>query len=81
MDIKVKIYTTPGCHYCQEAKDFLTGRGIPYEAYDVSRDKDALLEMKRISGGARSVPVLAICDQVVVGFDREIVEQALKCLQ
>jgi glutaredoxin 3 len=81
MDKKVRIYTTPTCHYCQEAKNFLAGKGIEYSAYDVSTDKDALQEMKTISGGARSVPVIAVCDEVILGFDREALEKALKCLE
>jgi alkyl hydroperoxide reductase subunit F len=81
MDKKVKIYTTSTCHYCQQAKDFLTEKGIPFEAVDVSQDKEALQEMKKISGGARSVPVISVCDEVMVGFDREAMEKALKCLE
>jgi len=81
MDKKVKIYTTPACHYCQQAKAFLTEKGIEFEAVDVTQDKDALQEMKKISGGARSVPVIAVCDQVLVGFDREVLEKALKCFE
>lgn len=81
MDKKVKIYTTPTCHYCQKAKEFLTEKGVTFEAFDVSKDKEALQEMKRISGGARSVPVISVCDEVLVGFDRKALEKALKCLE
>jgi glutaredoxin 3 len=81
MDKKVRIYTTPTCTYCQKAKDFLTEKGIEYDAVDVTKDKDALAEMKRISGGARSVPVISVCDQVLVGFDRSALESALKCFE
>lgn len=80
MDKNVKIYTTPTCHYCKEAKAFLSEKGVEFEAFDVSQDKDALQEMKRISGGARSVPVIVVCDKVLQGFDRETLEEALKCL-
>lgn len=34
--------------------------------------------MRKISGGARSVPVIAIGDDVIVGFDRGAVEKALQ---
>ncbi len=80
MEKKIKIYTTPGCSYCQQAKEFLTQKGIEFETFDVSKDKEALQEMKRISGGARSVPVISVCDEVLVGFDRAALEQAMKCL-
>jgi alkyl hydroperoxide reductase subunit F len=80
MDKKVRIWTTPTCHYCHQAKEFFTEKGIEFEAYDVTRDQDALQEMKRVSGGARSVPVIAVCDEVLIGFDRSAVEKALHCL-
>jgi len=79
-DKKVKIYTTPACRYCQQAKEFLTRKGIEFEAYDVSKDTEALKEMKQVSGGARSVPVITVCDEVLVGFDRSHLEKALECL-
>jgi hypothetical protein len=37
--------------------------------------------MLKISGGARSVPVISICNEVMIGFDRDRVEQALNCLE
>ena len=62
------------------AKEFLSQKGIEYTAYDVSKDRDALKEMMEISGGARSVPVISVCNDVMVGFDRDRLEQSLTCL-
>ena len=62
------------------AKEFLSQRDVPYTAYDVTKDKTALEEMRKISGGARRVPVISVCNEVMVGFDRERVEMALRCL-
>jgi glutaredoxin 3 len=78
MENKVKIYTTPTCHYCSQAKEFFAEKGIVFEAVDVLSDAEAMKEMKSISGGARSVPVIAINDSVIIGFDRDAVEKALK---
>jgi glutaredoxin 3 len=78
MENKVKIYTTPTCHYCSQAKEYFLEKGIAFEAVDVLSDADALQEMKSISGGARSVPVIAVNDAVIIGFDRDAVEKALK---
>ena len=63
------------------AKEFLSQKGVDYVAYDVTKDKDALKEMMEISGGARSVPVISVCNEVIVGFDSNRVEQALNCLK
>ena len=81
MEKKVKIYTTPSCHYCHEAKQFFAERGIDFESYDVTKDREALKEMKTITGGARSVPVIAVGGEVIIGFDQEAVEKALKSLE
>ena len=62
------------------AKEFLSQKGVPYTSYDVTKDKAALEEMRKISGGALRVPVIAVCDEVMVGFDRDRVESALRCL-
>ncbi|MBL7204886.1 MAG: hypothetical protein ISS63_11235 [Desulfobacteraceae bacterium] len=62
------------------AKEFLSQKGVEYDAYDVTEDRQAVKEMLKISGGARSVPVISICNEVIIGFDRERVEQALNCL-
>ena len=62
------------------AKEFLSQKGVEYDAYDVTKDRGAVKEMLKISGGARSVPVISICNEVMIGFDRDRVEQALNCL-
>ncbi|RPI54724.1 MAG: glutaredoxin family protein [Deltaproteobacteria bacterium] len=81
MSEKVKIYSTPGCPYCKMAKEFLLKKGVEFIDYDVKKDKEALKEMKKISGGALSVPVISVCNEVMVGFDRGRLEQALSCLK
>jgi glutaredoxin 3 len=51
------------------AKEYLSQQGIPYRDFDVTRDREALNEMVKISG-ARSVPVIAALDEVIIGFDK-----------
>jgi len=75
---KVKIYTTAACHYCRQAKEYLTEKGVEFEAVDVSSDPQALQEMKKVSGGARSVPVISIGEKVIIGFEPELLDEALK---
>ena len=81
MEEKVKIYTTPTWPYCKMAKEFLSKEGVEYIAYDVTKDKDALKEMMEVSGGARSVPVISVCDKVMIGFDADRLKQDLNCLK
>lgn len=46
----------------------------------MTKDKEALAEMRKISGGALRVPVIAVCNEVMVGFDQTRLEQAVSCL-
>ena len=49
---------------------------VAYEAVDVSLDRTALDEMMAKSG-QRGVPVIAVDDEIIVGFDRERLESIL----
>ncbi len=62
------------------AKEFLSQKGYKFVDYDVTKDRAALEEMVKISG-ARSVPVITACSEVMVGFDRTRLEQMLKCIK
>jgi len=62
------------------AKEFLSQKGYKFTEYDVSKDRAALDEMVKISG-ARSVPVISACSEVMVGFDRARLEQMLSCIK
>ncbi len=77
---EIKIYSTPTCPYCKMAKEFLTQKGYAFTDYDVTKDRAALDEMVKISG-ARSVPVIVACNEVMVGFDKTRLEQMLSCIK
>ena len=62
------------------AKEFLSQKGYTFTEYDVTRDRAALDEMVKLSGG-RSVPVIAACNEVMVGFDRTRLDQMLSCIK
>jgi glutaredoxin 3 len=62
------------------AKEFLSQKGYKFTEYDVTKDRAALDEMVKISG-ARSVPVISACSEVMVGFDRTKLEQMLSCMK
>lgn len=72
----VQLYSTPTCGYCRQAKAYLQQRGIPFTEYDVSRDREAAMRMVQVSG-QQGVPVLMIDGQVVVGFNRPLIDQLL----
>ena len=62
------------------AKEFLSQKGYKFTEYDVTKDRAALDEMVKLSG-ARSVPVIAACNDVMVGFDKKRLEQMLSCIK
>jgi glutaredoxin len=62
------------------AKEFLSQKGYKFMEYDVTKDRTALDEMVKISG-ARSVPVIVACNEVMVGFERNRLEQMLSCIK
>ena len=73
---EVIVYTTPTCPWCEMVKRYLQARGIPYTEIDVSADYNAAMEMVRKSGQT-GVPVVEIDGEIVVGFDRESIDQLL----
>ena len=72
----VKIYSTPTCPWCIRTKQFLKENNIIFEDIDVSLDQQAAKEMIKKSG-QMGVPVLDIDGEIIVGFDKERIKQAL----
>jgi glutaredoxin 3 len=78
MSYRVRIFSTPTCHYCKQAKEFLSSKGISFEDIDVSSNPEGLKEMRNITGGARTVPVIVIDDTVIVGYEEADIAKTLK---
>ena len=78
MDKTVTIYSTPTCHFCQIAKDFLKENNVAYTEFNVAQDLEKRQEMIQRSG-QMGVPVIFIGDpsspsgqdEMIIGFDRE----------
>ena len=74
--MSVIVYSTPSCPYCNMAKKYLETKKVRYEEIDVSKDRDAALEMVRKSG-QRGVPVIDFEGSVIVGFDKDRIDSQL----
>ena len=74
--MNVKVYSTPTCPYCKMVKGYLDEKGVAYQDADVSSDTAERDEMFKKSG-QRGVPVIDVDGQVVVGFDKERLEELL----
>ena len=73
---QITIYSTPTCHFCQMTKDFLKERNIPYTEYNVATDlvkRKEMIERSKQMG----VPVIYIDDELIIGFNKEKLQQAL----
>jgi len=75
--MSVIIYTTPSCGYCTMAKNWFKENRIKYTEYNVARDMKKADEMLKKSG-QMGVPVLDVNGKVIVGFDKNKIESALR---
>lgn len=73
---KVEVYGTSWCPACRHARNYFRSAGIPFDDYDVEKDKDAHARMKRLGGGS-GVPAIVIGGKVIRGFSKEWCERAL----
>ena len=73
---KVIVFSTPTCSFCTAAKHYFRQQGIKFRDVDVSRDPAAARDMIRRSG-QQGVPVIDIGGKIVVGFDRNQINQLL----
>lgn len=74
---KVVIYTSPGCAYCHDAADFLKDHQIEFIEKDITVDEAAQKFVLEEVGQAVT-PIITINDEVIVGFDRQKLEEAIK---
>jgi len=72
----VKVYGTATCPWCIRAKQFLKENNIEFQNMDVSSDQSVADEMMAKTG-QMGVPVLDIDGEMIIGFDKEKIKQAL----
>lgn len=73
MVARVKVYSTGRCPMCDRAKKLLSKWGIPYQEVRVDQDRAGLMEMARLTDGARTVPQISI-DGKWIGSFHELTE-------
>lgn len=73
---KIKVYSTPTCPWCRMLKDYLIEKKVEFENIDVSSDRNAADEMVEKSGQL-GVPQIEINGRMIVGFDRDAIEEEL----
>lgn len=73
---KVEIYSTPTCHFCDLAKEYFAKNNVEYTNYNVAEDREKRAEMVDMTGQL-GVPVIRIGDDVVIGFNKEKIDELL----
>ncbi|MBT3836495.1 glutaredoxin family protein [Candidatus Woesearchaeota archaeon] len=74
---KIIIYTTKTCPWCKKSKEWFKEHKISFTNVDVTSDekgRDAMIE----KSGQMGVPVIEIGKEIIVGFNPEAFEEALK---
>lgn len=61
--------------FCDQAKEYLSQKGITFQERDIAQDPGALADLKKI--GYMTTPVIVTDGTVIVGFDAEKIDQAL----
>ena len=61
--------------FCGGVKEFLSQRGVEFIDRDITKDEEALAELGEL--GIMTSPVTVIDGDVVIGFDRDRLEQLL----
>jgi len=74
---KIKIYSTPTCTYCILAKQWFRENNIEFEEFDVSEDEAKRNELVEKTG-QMAVPVFEIGNEMIIGFDKEKIEELLE---
>lgn len=71
------IYSATWCAFCHAAKQYFDKLGVKYDDRDVEADQKNAQESVEKSG-QMGIPVIDIDGEIIVGFDRPKIDQALK---
>jgi glutaredoxin len=78
-DPQVIIYRTSWCAFCHTEAQWLERLGIPFIEKDIEADAEANAElMKKINNDFRGVPVTDVAGDIILGFDRPKLQDAIK---
>ncbi len=77
---KIIIYGAEWCGFCHSMRQYLEKKDIKFVYKDVEKDEAAYNELMGKLGGQdsyRGIPVTDIAGDIVLGFDRAGVDEAL----
>lgn len=73
---KIILFTASACPLCASARNYLKASNMHFTEKNIREDKDALKELidKHILG----IPIIMIDDEVIVGFNKNKIENMLR---
>jgi len=74
--MKVEVYSTPTCMYCNLLKDFLKEKDVEFTEINVAEDEEKRTYIVEKSG-QMGVPVILIDEEVVIGFNKDKISELL----
>ncbi|NCC26139.1 MAG: glutaredoxin family protein [Deltaproteobacteria bacterium] len=82
MSKKICLYALSTCIHCRNTKEFLDDNKIEYICFEVDKlqgeERERVIAEIRKVNPRLSFPTLLIDDQVIVGFKKDEIEEALK---
>lgn len=76
---QITVYSTSWCAFCHTEMQWLDKLGIPYISKNIEEDKTAHDELlKKLGGDFRGVPVTDVAGDMILGFDRPKLQDAIK---
>lgn len=76
---KVIVYSTAWCAFCHTEMEWLKKIGVEFETKDIEADEAAKKELLSKNGGNfQGVPVTDVAGELILGFDRPKIIEALK---
>ena len=74
--MKIIVYTTTTCPYCNHVKDFLKEHNIQFKEVDLTQNQEMIDELIKKTG-QMAVPMTEIDGEIIVGFDVPKLKQKL----
>lgn len=76
----ITLYSTPSCPYCKLVKEYLQEQKVAFTEVDVSQDNESIQKMVKLSG-QMGVPVIDVNGQIIVGWNKNALEEVIKVQQ
>lgn len=80
--MKIKLYGLLSCAHCREAREYLLGQGVEFDYVYLDllvgdEKSDTMRELRKINPEV-TFPTILIGDNIIVGFKKDQIDEALR---